>query len=245
MLGYLMRPNAALTERIGRALGETGLGAALADRGRLVIGMHVRHGDACNADEVIRARRSCSPLDQYMAAARRLVASHRAAAAAAGASGGGGVAPGPPKVTIYLATDSSAVLRDAKAYAAEFEIVHLGVREVGRHDKVKDGAALLWDKRVWQRYFWGQTDWTQQQAFDATLEAMLLGRADAFVGKFSSNLFRIAYSLRAAQCDCAPAFVSLDAPWCFDYGLREGRNWEWPLLNASVGRDRRDALFEC
>ena len=40
-------------------------------------------------------------------------------------------------------------------------------------------------------------------------------------------------------------FVSLDSPWCFDYGLREGRNWEWPLLNASVGRDRRDALFEC
>lgn len=74
---------------------------------------------------------------------------------------------------------------------------------------------------------------------------MLLARADAFVGKFSSNLFRAAYALRAASCDCAPVFVSLDAPWCFDYGVRDGRNWEFPLLNRSTGRLRTDAVFEC
>ena len=74
---------------------------------------------------------------------------------------------------------------------------------------------------------------------------MLLAKSDAFVGKFSSNLFRAAVSLRAAQCDCIPAFVSLDAPWCFDYGLREGRNWEFPVFNATAGRQASDALFEC
>lgn len=109
----------------------------------------------------------------------------------------------------------------------------------------RTGQPVFWDKRVWQRFFWGQTEWTQQQAFDATVELQLLARADAFVGKFTSNLFRAAYALRAAHCNCAPAFISLDAPWCFDYGLKEGRNWEFPVQNASIGRHSTDALFEC
>ena len=84
-------------------------------------------------------------------------------------------------------------------------------------------------------------------AANASIEAHLLARADVFVGKFSSNLFRAAYSLRAAHCDCVPLFASLDAPMCFDYGLRSGRNWEFPLANASAGRPREasDATFEC
>jgi hypothetical protein len=169
-------------------------------------------------------------------------------------------------VTIYLATDSAEVIKEAQSYADEFDLVYLSsaslaargsaslaargsktlnsIREVMRHDPHK-GKAILWDRRVYDRFFWGQSEWTQQQAFDATLEALLLARADAFVGKFSSNLFRAAFSLRAAHCDCQPAFISLDAPWCFDYGLREGRNWEFPMLNASLGRLRTDALFEC
>ena len=189
-----MRPSAALIARVDAALTRTRLGAALASR-RFVIGMHVRHGDSCNADEMIRARRSCTPLREYMAAARRLLDSR-------GARGIAGVAG--KRATIYLATDSMAVLKEAdRDYASEFNILHLGVREVARHNEARDGAALLWDRRVWQRFFWGQTDWTQQQAFDATTELLLLARADAFVGKFSSNLFRAAFSLRAAQVPCA------------------------------------------
>jgi len=292
LLSYLMRPNAVLAASVEAALQTTGLGAAL-DSGRLVIGMHVRHGDACNPDEMLRARRSCTPLVSYMEAARRLVASRRpldtpspegfrwrqwrsrkdrpgpASAAAAAPAGSDRVDPSrvdPSRVTIYLATDSAEVIKEAQSYADEFDLVYLSsaslaargsaslaargsktlnsIREVMRHDPQK-GKAILWDRRVYDRFFWGQSEWTQQQAFDATLEALLLARADAFVGKFSSNLFRAAFSLRAAHCDCQPAFISLDAPWCFDYGLREGRNWEFPMLNASLGRLRTDALFEC
>ena len=29
---------------------------------------------------------------------------------------------------------------------------------------------------------------------------------------------------------CQVPFVSLDAPWCFDYGLRSGVNWAFPLV---------------
>ena len=62
----------------------------------------------------------------------------------------------------------------------------------------------------------------------SSVDMLLLSHASMFVGKFSSNFFRAAYALHAARCECAAPFVSLDAPWCFDYGLAEGRNWDFP-----------------
>ena len=102
-------------------------------------------------------------------------------------------------------------------------------------------------RRIWERFVWKMTDWSQAQAWDATVDLMLLKECDLFVGKFSSNFFRAAFALRAADCDCMPPFVSLDAPWCFDYGLRRGRNWDFPrnLSDRSARRDRQDALFQC
>ena len=59
--------------------------------------------------------------------------------------------------------------------------------------------------------------------------------APAFAAwQFSSNLFRTAYELHAARCECAAPFVSLDAPWCFDHGTRAGANWEFPTRKGGV-----------
>merc|ERR1712113_725498 len=102
-------------------------------------------------------------------------------------------------------------------------------------------APNLWDKRIWDRYVWKQTEWTQMVAHDATIEVLLLAECDAFVGKFTSNLFRLAYSLRAAKCNCAAPFISLDAPWCFDFGLREGRNFRV----AGAGYNNGTGWFSC
>jgi hypothetical protein len=233
LLSYLLRPNAALSAAVEEGLTSTGLRAAI-DAGRLVIGVHVRHGDACRVEELVRARRTCTPLAEYMRAASRVLdlGSH-------GRRGG-------RKPLLYLATDSMQVVRESAAYADRFEVVSLDEKKGTMRHEPKSGDALLWDKRVWQRFFWGQTDWTQQAAWTATVEMLLLGHADVLIGKFSSNLFRAAYALRAAQCDCAPLFSSLDAPTCFDYGVRSGRNWEFPVLNASVReRERTDATFQC
>ena len=82
----------------------------------------------------------------------------------------------------------------------------------------------------------------------ASVELLLLAHADAFVGKFTSNFFRAAYALRAAQCDCAPLFSSLDAPPCFDFGVRAGRNWEFPVENRVATKTVRlpnSSTFEC
>ena len=248
LLSYLLRPNAALSRALEQALEASGLRRALAS-GAPVVAMHVRHGDSCRQDEVVRARRSCTPLSEYMAAAKRMLAQQAAAAGGRGGErggerGGGGIASA-GKPIIYLATDSLPVVKQSRAYADQFEILSLPQKLVGRHEP-RLGEALLWDRRVWQRFFWGQTDWTQHMAWMATLEMLLLAHADLFVGKFTSNIFRAAYSLRAAQCDCAPLFASLDAPMCFDYGVRAGRNWEFPVVNATLGvRDRADATFQC
>ena len=87
---------------------------------------------------------------EYMAAASRLLAELPAA---------GGKKARSSRVVVYLATDSVAVLRESKAYADTFDVIHLPKSSISRHDP-KDGDQLLWDKRVWQRFFWGQTAWT-------------------------------------------------------------------------------------
>ena len=166
LLGYLLRPNIALRSAVQAASVESKLHIAI-EAGSLIIGIHVRHGDACRKEEILRARRSCTPLSEYMSAASRLLAeaSHR---------------PGcSTRATIYLATDSIQVLRESAAYAHEFDIFHLSERLVTRHNP-RDGQALLWDRRIWQRYYWGQTAWTMRQAWQASVELLLLAHADAF-----------------------------------------------------------------
>ena len=98
----------------------------------------------------------------------------------------------------------------------------------------RGGPPDLWDKRVLWRGHQNRTAWTAEQAWRATLDVLLLAKCDVLIGKFSSNLFRAAHALRAARCDCAKPFVSLDAPWCTDYGLLEGYNWEFPTRDAAT-----------
>ena len=71
---------------------------------------------------------------------------------------------------------------------------------------------------------------TQQHALSGALDALLLARCDVLVGKFSSGLFRAAYALASARRGGAlPPFISLDAPWCADYGVPAGYNDNFPL----------------
>ena len=51
-------------------------------------------------------------------------------------------------------------------------------------------------------------------------DLLLLGESAALVGKFTSNLDRIAYALMSARGGCLRPYVSLDAAWCFDFGVR-------------------------
>ena len=59
------------------------------------------------------------------------------------------------------------------------------------------------------------------EGWAAALDLLLLAEGVALVGKFTSNMDRIAYALMSAANgrNCLRPFVSLDAAWCFDFGV--------------------------
>lgn len=180
LLGVLLQPGPSLARAVAASLRSTGLGAALRDGA--VLGMHVRHGDACLAGERVRMARTCSPLAEYMQQARPLTR-------ALGVT------------TIYLATDSEQVLQDTRLFP-EFRFLHLP--NVSRFGVSAPAPTRLWDAIVKRRAKRPATRRrNHREAWMATVDALLLARCDAFVGKFTSTLFRTAYALQAAECDCA------------------------------------------
>ena len=62
------------------------------------------------------------------------------------------------------------------------------------------------------------------------VDVHLLRQGDAFVGKFTSNLDRIAYALIAARSRCLKPFVSLDSLWCHDWSNKNGKSLFGPFL---------------
>ena len=105
--------------------------------------------------------------------------------------------------------------------------------------------------------------------YDAALHflvsAHLLGASDALVGKFSSHLARLAYSLMlaapraasaggargsdgqavAAQTDCLRPYISLDQPWCFGRSCRKAGNAALKAAwRRALPKERRGAAAE-
>jgi hypothetical protein len=197
LLSWIMRPNAKLTGDLNNAMVETGLAAAL--RRGPVLGVHVRHGDACLAKEQRRMGRVCRSLEAHLARVREYARAHNIR-------------------TAYLATDSELVLEEARRNT-EFQFLFLP--NVARH---RETPKVIWDKTVAQRVRKGLNKHNYREAWLATLDAMLLAKTDVLVGQMTSTLFRSAISLRAAKCDCLLPFVSLDAPFCSDYGVKAGRS---------------------
>lgn len=180
LLRELLSPTPPLAKAVAAALQETGLGPALLDGP--VLGLHVRHGDACLDRERVRMARTCSPLAEYMQHAQPLT---RAL----------GIR------TVYLATDSETVLEDTRDFP-DFRFLHLA--NVSRFGLAMPSPTQLWDdtvKRRAKRASLVQRNY--REAWMATIDALLLSRCDAFVGKFTSTLFRTSYMLHAADCDCA------------------------------------------
>ena len=91
-------------------------------------------------------------------------------------------------------------------------------------------------KRFPEFRWWFSTDERQYKGDDTKIDdgyhsglaymrdVELLARADVIVGKFTSNVERLAVEVRAGRYGVLPAFISLDAPWCFGVGLiRRGK----------------------
>ena len=215
ILRFVLRPSTRLEIAVRRALRDTGLGEELLSQ-RPVMGLHIRHGDACLRGERRRMARTCTPLAEYMQMAGPYARSL-------------GVS------VIYLATDSELVLNETDRFP-EFRFIYLP--NVTRYGVRNQPPSVIWDSLVAQRAKTDASHETFLDAWMASIDMLLLSRCHIFVGKFTSTLFRTAYSLHSARCSCAAPFISLDAPWCFDYGVRSGANWEFPV--SSSARDGAD-----
>jgi hypothetical protein len=60
------------------------------------------------------------------------------------------------------------------------------------------------------------------EAEAALVDLLLMSEGTGFVGKFTSNLDRIAYALMAAKGGGYYPLVSLDSKWCADWGAKAG-----------------------
>ena len=206
----LLRPRRHLRAQLRLAARESGLAAALAARPRRpIIGLHVRHGDACVTSEKSRTVRSCEPLSVYMEAIQPY-------ATAVGTS------------HIFIATDSEVVLADAARLYPQYKLLFMP--NVTRSGLTNPVPTEILDELIKRRMRSGRgVQDTERHAIMGVLDALLLSRCDVLVGKFSSGLFRASYALAAARRGGAlPPFVSLDAPWCADYGVPAGYNDAFP-----------------
>lgn len=159
---------------------------------RPLLSLHVRHGDSCTAAESFRTARSCEGLAVYMEQAV-LPLAHKY-----------GIR------SIFLATDNSTVSHETKNWP-QFRWF-FQTRPSG-----EPRGSLYSDKGL------------KRGSFDRFLEAqtlltdlMLLVEGDVFVGKFTSNVDRIAVALMSNRKRGLVPFISLDSTWCSDFGEASG-----------------------
>jgi hypothetical protein len=122
--------------------------------------------------------------------------------------------------TVYIATDDRSIITATSAYSRNYTFLHFA--EALAFAKQVNPHAIKWDKVVHSQAKGSSTSMNMRVATDTTVELSLLSLCHLFVGKHTSQLFRMAYELHAARCACAAPAISLDAPWCFDKGVFAG-----------------------
>ena len=160
----------------------------------------MRRGDTCldgGADELRKHKgRTCDGLDVYVASAKKMIRAYGFR-------------------SVFLATDDAAILEDAaNAFGVPVLVANEDV------DRAKLYGQGYYNK-VLKHMAAAEADADARALLD---DLFLLAAADGFVGKFTSNVARLAHALGNAWKggDCRPPFDSLDAAWCADFGRQTG-----------------------
>lgn len=191
VLHFLTKPNDELQARLQRARTELRLdGSSFGP----MLGLHVRKGDACTG------RGECRRLVDFMPSVRSVASMY-------------GIK------SILLATPSLDVQEETKKYpeymwhflpnardsaTAQMKFKSVNTIEDGLRRRAKS-PEFFNPVSEWQRYM---------------VEIYLLASCNVFVGSFTSNAARLAYSLMAANGEksCLKPFYSGDMNWCWAYG---------------------------
>ena len=172
--------------------------------GTPVLGIHYRAGDSCIEDSYVYGRQ-CDSFDLYMAEAELLQQKYGF-------------------THIFVATDSDSLISELEGDYPNWTFLYMKNIDRGGARNKETIDRLLYEGRLD-----GCTEATQ-----SFMDIYLLGQCDSFIGKFSSNIDRVAYAFMFARARQHVPHISLDTNWCFDYGvrlIREGpRSWN-PILN--------------
>lgn len=202
--GWLLRPDPALRAEIDA------LKASLQwERHRPILAIHVRGGDSCvdGSNSGSGAWRSCSPLSDYLKEAKVMMKLYTFNA-------------------IFIATDVDSVLAEARALTKSnaLGIPLLTPPQRVSTAKLRENLEHI-DKRYEDTVKLGLVNVTTDTR-EVLRDIHLLSEADGFVGKFSSNVDRIAVALSYGKKQCAIPHTSFDATWCTDFGKPTGKNLE-------------------
>ncbi|GAB5355979.1 hypothetical protein AAMO2058_000251600 [Amorphochlora amoebiformis] len=113
---------------------------------------------------------------------------------------------------VYIATDSDTIWKGLKKYP-QYTFLYDKKEERGGKRNNETVDILLEARRLNGC----------NEAYNVVKDLALLGEGDAFVGKFTSNIDRIAYVLQYRRAGTFTPYISMDSPWCFDFGVRSGR----------------------
>lgn len=194
LLSWLLRPNKGTIDAIKRRAVQLGMAQAQ----RPMVGIHARAGDSCRPSQMNRKARRCSPFDEYWYHALAMTAKYNAR-------------------SVFFATDDAALATRAANVSSPQLPVYVSHTQ-------RNSEGVVWDTVLRNGHSGGvQLDRTQT-ALDIIVDIALLAKTDAFIGKFTSNVDRIAYALLAARSNCLKPYVSLDALWCHDWSNPVGRS---------------------
>ena len=193
---------------------------------RPILAIHLRGGDSCIDGQNTGnggAWRKCSTLAEMLVEAKYLMELYTFGA-------------------IFLATDVDAVLAEARAITASNELGIPILTAPPRMSTAKLRGAVRSHKKVGVHKDGSRQNATTDLRFEDTIrmglvnptldtrevirDLHLLSEADAFVGKYSSNIDRIAIALSYGNKQCAVPFTSIDSPWCTNFGWGIGRNFQ-------------------
>mmetsp|Transcript_13481 Transcript_13481/g.24137 ORF Transcript_13481/g.24137 Transcript_13481/m.24137 type:complete len:881 (-) Transcript_13481:2343-4985(-) len=205
----LTKPPESMQEAINELVETSGIGL---EENQPVLGVHVRLGDACSDPAFSKKGRRCDHLEHFIPDIEKMMRTFGFK-------------------SIFLATDSAEVIRNAAKLYPQFKWMYNKnmnrekyevFAKATRKDELTIEGVLFGHKKLRRAGF---TPYTEMRDFLLDLY-MLAMHSDGFVGKFTSNMDRIVMSLGTSTGNnggtCLKPAVSLDAPWCFDFGAQSG-----------------------
>ena len=188
------------------------LDSRLRQLARPCLAVHMRYGDACF--ELVSARvlnssfrfdesrtkkaRDCGPVSEYANATAELVYRYRFK-------------------SVVMTTDSERALHElSKNLQQRASRPNNPLRGV---QLFSSGASTIGDKQDRLRHVFEQRSQFLNQPWKLFLDFLVdihaMARCDGFVGKFTSNVARLAFALLAARRGCLAPYVSIDrSPFC-------------------------------